>query len=96
MNLREHLGQMLMLPYIIVHTFIDMVHIGDISDLSHIASGTDARANCWQLHSSNILACHFVIVHSHLFMYHHLLGHREMSISCIWYQYSFEYDLLHC
>ena len=41
------------------------------------------------------MACYF-IVHSHLLIYHHLLGHREMSISHILYQYSFEYDFLHC
>ena len=44
---------MLMLPYIIVRTFIDMTHIEDISDLSHtvmrfirshIAFGVDAKA----------------------------------------------------
>ena len=46
---------MLMSPDIIGHAFVDMAHIGDILDLSHIvmrfiishiASGADARAIC--------------------------------------------------
>ena len=83
---------MLMLSYIIVCTFIDMAHIGDISDLfhivirsirSHIASRADVRTICWELHFGNLLACHYVVVHSRLLMYHHLLGHRKMSISCV-------------
>ena len=81
---------MLILPYIIVHTYVDMANIGDISDpshivmrfiRSHIASGADARAVCWELHFDNLSACHSVVVHSHWLMYHHLLGHWEMSIS---------------
>ena len=57
-----------MLPYIIVHTYIDMAHIGDILDLSHIvlrfirshiASRAHPRAICWKLHFDNVLALPF-------------------------------------
>ena len=71
------------------HLYIDMAYIGDISNpshivlrfiRSHIASGVDARAICWELHFDNALACCFTM-HSHFLMYHLLLGDREMGIS---------------
>ena len=95
---------MLLLPYIIMCTYNDIAHIGDISDqshivmrfiTSHIAFEANARANCWELHFDNVLARRF-IVHSHFLLYHHLLDHREMSISGVWYKYSFKYDFLYC